>query len=191
MKRLLLIGAMWFSASAVFADDKETFNQMLAADTHGKAHDVLDDLKGKWEYTVKCWVTPESSPEEIRGKSEFSWVFERKFLFEDHRDQRMGISYQAQRFFGYDNGAKEYVMVQLDGTASRVLVARGKQEEGSSVITFHGEYVHPVSGVPVKTRTVLTIDRKEPKLEVYETASEGAEFKALEISYAKKVRLGA
>ena len=94
--------------------------------------------------------------------------------------------------YGYfDDAAKEYVMAEMDSTGTKVLVSRGQADDAGNVLTLNGEYIHPVTGATVKTRSVFTIDRKAPTLERFETPADGTEYKSLEIKFSKRVRTGA
>lgn len=189
MKHRLLIGTILLGTSVVVADDKQLLREMMDADKRGDAHKVLDDLRKEWIYTVKWSLTPESTPEEGRGTVEFTWILDGKFLFGELKDQRLGISFQEHLYITHDNAAKDYVMVEADVTGTKILVSRGQAE--GNVLTLLGEYAHPTSGAAVKTRTVFTIDKKDPLLERYETPADGAEYKSLEIKFSKQRRIGA
>ena len=103
----------------------------------------------------------------------------------------MDIAFQGRCILGYDGAAQEYTMVRIDVLGTKMLTSRGAADSSGKVITFHGEYVHPLSGATVKTRSVFNIDRKNPVLEIYETSADGQEFKSQVISYKRKRRTAA
>lgn len=188
----VIVAGVWAPFAAGQDEKAKNTQELVNAKVESAAlteyHRWFRDLRGKWNYKVQWWLTPDSQPEEFRGRSEFNWILGSRFMVEEYSDQREGVRLEGRAMFGYDKGLQKFTMMRVDTLHTAMLTATGAPGQDDKVITLFGDYVDPNSHETVKVKYILKIDRKEPLFQMYVTPPDGEEYKSVDIRYYKKRR---
>ena len=103
----------------------------------------------------------------------------------------MGQPFQGKEIIGYDNAAKQYKAIWLDSMATGLMTSKMSYDPATKTFTETGTHSCPLSETGERAyRAVISI--KDDDHYTYEwfttppTDPNGAEFKAMEISYTRK-----
>lgn len=95
--------------------------------------------------------------------------------------------YQGLGALGYDSIRKVYISVWLDTTSTSIHAAIGSGDALGNVFTLEGLCQDPVTGKPVKCRSITRIiNRKKYTFELFKGGSVGGVFRGLDITYTRK-----
>jgi hypothetical protein len=157
--------------------------------TPGQNHKYLEPLVGKFEYTMRWWMSPDAQPSESKGTSENKLLFDR-YLQQDvqaAQPEPDGMLFRGFGLTGYDNLRKEYQTVWLDNQGTSMMMGTGKAESGGKLLTCSGDTSDPLTGQPHKKyRTVTRVESNDKHtFEMFETGADGKETRTLEIVYTR------
>jgi hypothetical protein len=196
----MLVFVMLFWISGAVAQAEETaqapamdpekaaqMEKMMAFTAPGEAHKVLEPLAGKWTYTSKMWMTPDSPIEESTGTSQDDMIYGGRFLMMVVKGTMMGKPFEGLGFTGYDNIKKEYVSVWLDGMATGLMTSSGQYDAATKTFTETGVNSCPLTGEKDrKGRTVTTlVDNDHKTYTAYSVGPDGKENKLMEIAFTR------
>ncbi len=134
----------------------------------GEHHQRLASLAGKWKVTGKAWMVPGQPPMEMSSTGEASWILGGRYLQEVHTGSFMGQPFEGRALDGYDNATHEYFSTWVDNMGTGIEVFRGKCDDPCNVLTETAEFVDPMSGKTMKTRSVITfVDKDTYRQEMY------------------------
>jgi len=153
----------------------------------GPSHNLLNLFAGSWDVTIKFWSSPDGEPQESRGSSQLSWILGGRFLKEDFDGEALGERYQGLGIFGYDSGARLFTTVWLDSLNTALALQKGHYLAEQNKFELTGEVYDPLLGRTKTTRSAIrVISHDNYELTMTDTAPNGAEFRSLEIRYARK-----
>jgi hypothetical protein len=153
----------------------------------GKQHQLLSQMVGSWDTTVKYWMAPDGPPAESRGTCERKWILGGRFLQEEFDGGSLGLPFRGLGLYGYDRFEQKYTSVWLDTMSTAILSNLGVYDEAAKVVNFRGRYGDPWTGVKKESRGVVRfVSEREQVLEMYWQTPGGREFKLLEIGYTRK-----
>jgi len=156
--------------------------------TPGKGQQVLDQLVGDWEYTVKWWNAPGTEPQVSTGDSENEWIMGGRFIKADVEGKSMGQRFEGMGIMGYDNAKKEYTSVWIDTMGTGMMNATGSYDAAAKTITENGSYTDPMTGKGKAYKGVTTFtDKNSYTYELFTTGPDGKEFRMMEIVYKREV----
>ena len=99
----------------------------------------------------------------------------------------MGMDFEGISTLAYNNASGEYTSTWVDNMGTGMMIASGKYDEASKSTTFNGEMVDPMTKKIKEFRQVVTIiDNDTQKMESFENAPDGTEFKSMEIMMKRK-----
>ncbi len=175
------------AAPAMDAEKAAQMEKMMALMAPSDAHKALEPLAGKWTYTAKMWMTPDSPVEESTGTSQDDLIYGGRFLMQVVKGTMMGKPFEGLGFTGYDNIKKEYVSVWLDGMATGVMTSSGQYDAATKTITEMGVNSCPLTGEKDrKGRNVTTlVDNDHKTYTAYAAGPDGKENKMMEIAYTR------
>lgn len=154
--------------------------------TPSEGHKVLEQLVGNWEYTLKYWSSPDTSPEESTGTNDVKWILGGRFLEMDVNGRSMGQPFEGMGIMGYDNAKKEYVNTWIDSMGTGMMNATGSYDAETKTLTETGSYTDPIAGQQTFKGVTKFIDEDNVSYEMYISNPEGKETRVMEINYTRK-----
>lgn len=143
------------------------------------------DLAGEWATTTKFWATPGAPEQTSTGKSTFMPVLGGRFVQQEFTGQIMGDTFKGFAWFGFNNGTQKFENVWIDSESTGLLVTTGTRGQDGT-ITFTGNFADPVTGQKKATRSTMTwTDKNTVVFSMFDTSSDGQEFKNLEVTYVR------
>ena len=153
----------------------------------GPEHKVLADRAGKWDAAVRFWMAPDAPADESKSTSECTLIMGGRYLVEKLEGIANGMPFSGMGITGYDNIKKRYVGIWIDNMSTGIMASESVGDSTGRVISYVCEMPDPVAGKYKKCRAVeTTIDANTRKMESYDFAPDGKEFKAMEIIYTRK-----
>jgi hypothetical protein len=158
----------------------------IAAGTPGEPHKKLGTLKGRWNVKSTMWMQPGMPPMESTAKAEYKAVFEGRFVNHTFEGTMMGMPFNGQGTWGYDNVKKKYFNSWVDSFGTMMMLSEGTADKEGKVLTLEATYPDPVSKKDKTNRQVLTfVSEDEHKLEMYDVAADGSTSKAFVMIYTR------
>ena len=194
----LLAATIAFSAGAQTAtnqsNEAEMMANMMALAQPGDAHKELSNMAGKWSYTVKWWMNPQSPPSESTGTTESKVIMGGRYLISNHKGKMempgagggmTNMVFEGMSIEGYDNVKKKYVSSWIDNMGTGIENSEGTYDAATKTFTYTGEY-EVMPGMKMQIREMIKItDKDHHLLEWYENRG-GTEVKTMEIAYTRK-----
>ena len=192
----VLAGCSACANSRVVSDDKEPVNSDgrdgIASKTPeiarpGLEHERLQALIGNWKAETRAWRRPDAPVEEGKGTMSNFWMLDGLFVGQEYKSRAQRPKYQGLGALGYDSIRKVYTSVWLDTASTSIYTAIGSCDVSGNVFTLEGGCQDPVTGKPVKCRSITRIvDSKKYTFELFQEGSDGKVFKTLDISYTRE-----
>lgn len=166
------------------------FADLMKYATPGAHHEHLNPLAGQWNYTARFRNFEEAPWVASEGSGSLEWALDGRFLVQKVNTpatEAFPMDFEGFGLIGHDNFADEYWTVWTDNFFTGLMNFRGKCDESGKVITFQGEYRHPMwQGAPMKERWVIKIiNNDEWVFEMHRATDEGT-FLHGEIAYTRK-----
>ncbi len=187
---VLLLGSTVQAAEAeVPAADPAAMQKMQALMSPGEAHKALEAFTGKWTYTGKFWMTPDSEAQEMTGTAVNEMIYGGRFLKQEFEGPWMGQTFNGLGFTGYDNIKGEYISIWIDSMATGIMTAAGDYNPDRKKLSLSGENSCPLTGEKDrKGRSDWTVtDADHNTYASYSYTPEGQEYKVMEINYTRAV----
>lgn len=191
MKSIIVLSLFLVTGLAFSDYAKDTKNpheaQWMKNTAPGENHAVLKDFVGNWKTTSKFWMDPKSKPEESKGTQTNKLIFGGRFLEVEHKGTAMGKPFTGKGLLGYDNVRAEYQSVWVDSMSSSIIKGVGVYDPNAKTLTETGTFACPMTNEKNKTfrSEYKIIDKNHYTFSMYSHGTDGAEFKNLEINYAK------
>jgi hypothetical protein len=167
---------------------------MMAVAQPGENHKQLESMAGKWNYTVKWWMNPQSPPSESAGTTVAKMAMGGRYLISNHTskitmpgaDGKMTtMEFHGMSIDGYDNAKKKYVNSWIDNMGTGIMNSEGTFDDATKTLTSLGSYA-PMPGVVTKVKEVTKfVDDDHHTMEMFEDRG-GTLVKTMEISYTRK-----
>jgi hypothetical protein len=191
----LLAMALFMSGASLHAEeaaapggmDPVAMMKMKALMSPGEAHKVFEAFVGKWNYTGKFWMTPDSPAQDMTGAAEHTLIYGGRFLKQVIEGPWMGEKFEGLGYLGYDNIRKQYVTTWIDSAATGIMTVSGQYDAATKTLTQGGENSCPLTGeVNRKGRSMWTINDADHNTFVsYSVGPDGKEFKVMELVYTR------
>lgn len=156
----------------------------------GEHHARLQPLVGRWNLTVRSMMAPGQPAQESTGTAEYKWILGGRYVLEEVRGSPGAegeTPFEGMGIMGYDNLKQKYVVVWVDNMMTAIFTSEGTCDASGKVITLIGEDTDPITRKTTKIRSVLRIvDENKWVSETYCQGPDGKEFKAVELTYARK-----
>ncbi len=104
----------------------------------------LEPFVGQWDWTVKVWPFPESSPQEANGKATMEMVAGNRFLQIDYVEEG-GVENWGTMFLGFDRGTSLYQLVSFGTTSSAMTVGWGVFDRNTWKWDFDVAFTDPMT----------------------------------------------
>lgn len=153
----------------------------------GSEHERLQALIGDWKAETRAWRHPGAAVQGGLGTVSNFWMLDGRFVGQEYKSRGQRPKYQALGALGYDSVQRVYTSVWLDTTSTSIYTATGSCDTSGNVFTLEGVYQDPVTGSPVKSRSITRIiNSNEYTFELFREGSDGKMFRTLEIIYTRK-----
>lgn len=185
-----------FSLTAIAEESAEAAPEMSAeeqammaawakAATPGEEHARLANLAGDWSATVTYWTAPGDEPNVSESSVQRRMSLDGRVLEDHWSGNMMGQSFKGRGRTGYDNVTEKWWSTWSDNMSTGVMVSYGHWDEEAQAFVYHGEYVDPVSGETVPTRTVISHPDADTEVIVMYENRGGDEVKTMEIKASR------
>ncbi|OAD92089.1 hypothetical protein A7A78_09180 [Aequorivita soesokkakensis] len=150
--------------------------------TPGEPHKRMAAEEGKWNDELTFWMGPDAPPEKATATEEVKMIMGGRYQVSTTTGEMMGMPFEGRGTLAYDNATNEYISTWIDNMGTGLSVMRGKYDEASKSTTLTGTMVDPMTGKEKQMKQVYTIiDDNTRKMEMFETAQGGGEYKNMEI----------
>ncbi len=154
----------------------------------GEPHKILATDVGTWTEDLTFWMSPDDkNPQKHTAVAEIKMILGGRYQEQRHKGKMMGMDFEGISTMAYNNASGEYTSTWIDNMGTGMMIASGKYDEASKTIKLSGEMVDPMTKKNKKFREVMTmVDADTRKMESYDTAPDGTEFKSMEIVMKRK-----
>jgi hypothetical protein len=154
--------------------------------TPNENHKALNDIVGKFKYSMKWWMNPDSKAEESKGTSTAKWIMNGRFVQQDVKSKMNGQEFQGTGFTGYDNVKQAYQSVWLDNMGTGMMFSDGTKTEDNTIATS-GTVGCPMTGDKNHwfRNELKVLNKNEHTFISYAKSPEGKEYKSMEINYKR------
>ena len=196
-KWVLVLAGMCFVSGAAFATDakvdekvaaeKAQIEKMKAIMAPGPAHQTLEALAGKWNYSSKFWMSPEAKPEETTGVAEHTMIYGGRFLRQEVKGTWMNQPFEGMGITGYDNIRGQYQTLWVDSMATGMMWVSGQYDAATKTLHQSGTNSCPLTGEKDRKghSEWKVTDTDHNTYTAYLAGTDGQEFKAMEIQYQR------
>jgi hypothetical protein len=174
--------------------DGEMMSQMMELAKLNENHQLLGQLAGEWNYTMKMWMKPGEAPSESKGTAVRKPIMDGRYYLVEVKGQVImpgpdgkpgPIDFQGMALEGYDNVQKKFVGSWVDSFSTGMMFSSGTYDPETKSFTYHAEF-EMMPGMKTKVREVVKIvDGDHHVLEWFEQHG-GQEVKVMEITYTRK-----
>jgi hypothetical protein len=181
-------------ATAAFAADEKKaatpeqqqaeMQAMMAAMTPGPNQELMKQLTGNHNYTMKMWMAPGQPPTESTGKRSAEMLLGGRFLEEKYSGTFMNMPFEGIGWLGYDNAGKEWVGSWIDNMGTGIMTSHGTY--ANNMWSMTGESTDPTTGKKWTSRSTLKIvDPNTFTMEMFGMGPDGKEMKMFEMTCKK------
>lgn len=150
-----------------------------------KEHEMLSDLVGVWDVSLKSWTMPGAEPQVSTGKSFFESIMDGRFVTQQYESEFEGMTFEGGGIMGYDRFKGQYFSIWVDNMSTGPMISHGHKGEGHS-IDFWGSMPDPMSGNMMPVRTIERFESKDKFVaDMFGPAPDGSMFKMMEIEYTR------
>ncbi|MFA6046204.1 MAG: DUF1579 family protein [Phycisphaerales bacterium] len=143
-------------------------------------------FNGTWKTTSTVWMTPDAPAATSEGVATFTSTMGGRFVEGNSNTKLFGLPFMGKQIFGYNNATKQYESMWIDSETTGFQFTTGTRD-GNNNIVWTGTTTDPVNGSKktVKAKTSFPESGKMV-FEMWDTTSDGKEFRALQIEYVKQ-----
>ena len=176
-------------------DEQEKGDFIMAADSHvaemsapTEQHKRFELFAGTFKAELKMWMGP-GDPIVSTGVLTSTLVLGGRFLQQVFKGDPGAGSvpvFEGRGFWGFNKATNKYEGFWIDTASTEMQTEVGEVDTAGRVWTMVGEITDP-KGNTLKKRSVITLeDNDHHKMEMFFSAPDAKEFKAMEIRYERK-----
>lgn len=156
--------------------------------TPGEMHKKMATDVGTWNEELTFWMGPDDTkPTKSTAVAQTKMIMNGLYQESRHTGNMMGMPFEGLSTLAYDNAAEQYISTWIDNMGSGIMIMRGNYDEASKTVKMEGECTDPMTKKQKKIREVISmIDENTQKMEMYDTAPDGKEYKNMEIIMKRK-----
>ena len=175
------------ATDAKTSSDQAQMEKMKALMAPGAAHQTLEALAGKWNYSSKFWMSPEGKPEETAGVAEHTMIYGGRFLKQEVKGTWMGQPFEGMGITGFDNIRGQYQTLWIDSMATGMMWVSGQYDAATRTLSQSGANSCPLTGEKNRQghSEWKVTDNDHNTYTAYLAGADGNEFKAMEIQYER------
>ena len=150
--------------------------------TPGEPHKMMAAEEGKWNNEMTFWMGASGEPTKATSTAEIKMILGGRYQETNYKGDMMGMPFEGRATTAYDNATKEVVSTWIDNMGTGMMILHGTYDGTTKTTTSMGAMVDPFTGKERKIREIYTIvDDNTRKMEMFETANGGEEYKSMEI----------
>lgn len=148
--------------------------------TPGPQHKKLQELEGKWSFTLKAEGSESKGTCEYKSECGGLWVTS------DFRTNFGDTKFQGKGLDGYDSAKKKYVSVWVDSMTTAPMIFEGDFDAKGEKMTMHATAAGPDAKMGV-WRSVTTINERDTHtFEMFFKPQGGQEMQMMTILYKRE-----
>lgn len=188
-KTVTIVASLALAAAAGFVVAQQNSDQpmkaWIKANMPGSNHAyLLGNMLGTWNATSTMWLQPGAQPVTSEGTSVCTQQMTGRFVQMEHEGEMNNLPFRGLGYFGYNNATDQFENVWMDSSSTSMMFSTGSKSNNE--ITWRGQYVDPVTKQTKIGRSVTRFDsRDQMTFQMFETWTDGSEFKTLEIVYTR------
>ncbi len=189
MKNFILSAALLFAVASIAQTKDEAAMQKAWEEymTPGKVHKMLAMDDGTWNEEMTMWMAPGAEPVKNRMTAENRMILGGRYQQSKHSGDFMGMPFEGISTVGYDNASGKMISTWIDNMGTGILYMVSDYDGKSKSMVFHGTAVDPMTKKEKKVREVYTmVDENTRRIEMFDTAPNGKEYKSMEIIMTRK-----
>jgi hypothetical protein len=195
MKKLFLFSTMFLLCScSAFVFAQETKEEQAAAQqkwmeymTPSSNHKMMAKSVGIWTTRMQMWGAPGAESMKSEGTCNAEMILGGRYMQTKYSGNVMGMPFEGISTDGFDNAKKVYVTSWVDNMGTGIMHAEGKYDEATKTIIYNGTMFDPMLDKDLTYRqTMKMVDDKHMVMEMFNTTTDGKEYKSLHVDYVKK-----
>lgn len=153
----------------------------------GEHHRLLGRMAGSWNMAIEYRMNADAPVVTSEGTCHRKWILGNRFVLEEFDGGSLALPFQGLAIYGYDSFDRKYTSVWVDTMNTAITTSMGTCQEPCQVVDFVGRHGDPWTGTKRPSRGVTRfVNDNEHVLELYESGSDGKEFKILQIVYTRQ-----
>lgn len=181
------------AAQAQQQQDAETTMQEMQertreATTPGEQHEALARFVGEWDVEI-AMVMPGAPEQRSQGTATYEWLMEGRWLSQRIVGSLFGGEYESFSIIGFDNYARNHVLVTVSSMDTAMNMARGLVVDPEGEVTaVYGTLDEYSTGEVHKPYKVVTriIDEDSHVTEIWDLGIGADGAKVLEFTYSRR-----
>src|ERR1051325_11063737 len=150
----------------------------------GPMHEWMSKCAGTYQGKVKIWMSPEAPAAESTCTTTITPIMGGRFLKVESKGDFMGMPFEGNGFYGYDNVSKKFQSVWFDNCGTGMITGTGSLSSDGHVLTLNQKFNCPIHKKEVAMREVQTYNADgSMTLEMFGPDKTGNEFRTMQISY--------
>ncbi len=146
---------------------------------------LATDMVGKWKTVTTFWMAPGGEGMKSEGTSNFAPVLDGRFIMSEFSGNMMGMPFKGIGYFGYNTLTSKFESLWMDSASNLMMMTTGDRG-ADGAITWSGAYPDPMTGQVKQYKAVSRFPEKGKMVyEMYDTTTDGREFKSLEVVYTR------
>lgn len=165
----------------------EFMEAMMKIATPGPEHVELARMVGSWKVSARAYMTPGSAPVPFEATATTRTELGGRYVVENFSGSMMGQPMEGLLIMGYDNRLERYHSVWRDTWSTEAVHAYGPAPAPGDDLELSGVIRDLLTPEGRAYRHVTRwLDDDHYKFLLYDTAPDGTEWLALEMSYARR-----
>lgn len=162
----------------------KAWEQAAAPDEH---HREMARLAGEWDASVKMWMDPAAPPMESKGRAVNRVIFGGRYIEGEFTGEMMGAPFEGKMTWAYNKLSGKYESTWIDNMGTGIAFSEdGTYDAAAKAWTSTISMWDPMMGKMSMREVVTLVDDDTHRMEMYATAPDGGEVKAMEIVYKRK-----
>lgn len=186
IKTTLLVALCTTFSLAAFSQSEEDMKAWQAYMTPGAMHKMMESWNGTWEVETSIWAAPGADAYKTTFTTQTTTILGGRYSQTTYKGDFFGMPLDGILTIGYDNAKKEFFSTWIDNAGTGIIYSKGKYDEASKTIEFHGISTDGMTGKETKTRQVFVILDDNTHQETNYMELNGEEFKFMESKFVRK-----
>jgi hypothetical protein len=167
--------------------EEQMMARMMELATPGEGHARLQAVVGTFKTKGTFWMAPDTPPTISDGSSTNTWVLGGRYVKQEYKGDFDGQPFEGLGFTGFNNASGQYESTWMDSASTFIMpLATGTTDASGRVTTYRRERDDPMTGLPTKSREVITIHNdNRHTFEWYEMNPDGSEWLMMRMEYTR------
>lgn len=160
--------------------------QWEAANKPGKEHvEFAINVVGNWTTTTNMWMAPNTEPMASTGTAKVRSEMGGRIFRQETTGEMAGQKFNGEGWYTYNTASKKYESTWIDSSTCAILYFTGEKNTAGEII-WGCDYTCPMTKQKKHSKAITKIESdKKHTFTMFDTTSDGTEFKALEVTYVR------